>query len=216
MNNNDIDDIYYIFIDESGSINRKSFGSFLVSLFIVKKSNLNKVKKYSIKHIHKFKTDFKFGNCDEVKAHDLKKINKEHVIYDFCDNLLEFNTSYASWLNNKNSNEKWSNDKNATYNFMIKCAMQRWMENERPSINSKLMIVADNRSVKSTLLLNVENYLSHEFCVKNNSFKNICFQFMDSNKSWEIQVADYFSFYNYHIINKKIKRKQIRNIRTIH
>lgn len=73
MNNNDIDDIYYIFIDESGSINRKSFGSFLVSLFIVKKSNLNKVKKYSIKHIHKFKTDFKFGNCDEVKAHDLKK-----------------------------------------------------------------------------------------------------------------------------------------------
>lgn len=154
---------------------------------------------------------------NELKAHDFKANNKTQILYNFCERVLKGSFSCASYIDNKTINPKFLHDKNATYNFLVKLAIERAIDKGIIIENSSLIIRADNRNIKTSYRGSIETYLRTQLIIEKNFLNNVKVDFIDSKNNWGIQIADFLSFYNFSLINKKITNtKQKAYLRKVH
>lgn len=199
--------MYWIFIDESGSLNNNK-GYFSISLVIIHQENFNKTKKFFKRNIAKIKNNITNKNI-EIKGHFLKTTNqlyKLEFIVKEC--IYKYNQYICSYINNKQANQKWFDDKGATYNFMVKCAIERAFDNKIIEQNSHIKILSDQFTASRKYIGSLETYLITEFKLKKEWVKSITHEFVDSKKHWGVQLADFLSFHNF----RKIWSNKINKI----
>lgn len=211
---------YFIFIDESGSLNNFNLGSFIVTITILNKANYSKIKNTFKREQMKLKKLIDFDIKKELKAHTIKLENQLDGLQKIITKMQILGTNFCcSYVNNEGINPKWLNNKNITYNFMVKAAIERALDINLITPNSKLNIVADMRSSKLGKFdgESIKDYLIAEFVLNKEIFQQISFDFHDSKNRWDIQLVDYFSFWIFNsVVNKKIDPQIRDRFRKIH
>ncbi len=187
---------YTIYIDESMSINGiENTPDFSISLFIINETNFRCTK-----------SKFKRAIVSYWKKHNLYKVElkahylKVHKDLDFLEKTLSDclvnNKFVCSHISNRNIDQKWIKNKSATYNFMVKCAIERAYDNGYIEKGSKLLIQSDIRNISNDYKKSLEEYLIAELCLNKSLFSDIKQEYIDSKNHWGIQLADYLSFTN--------------------
>ncbi len=202
--------IYTIFIDESMSINGlKNAPDFSISLFIIDETNL----KSTIRKFKRAITSYwdKHNLCKvELKAHYLKENKSLDFLNKTLSACLENNQCVCSHIANTNIDFKWIKNKSATYNFMVKCAIERAFDNGYLEKGATLKIHSDIRNISNDYKKSLEEYLITELCLNQSLFCEIQHDYINSKIHWGIQLADYLSFTNNRKIIKSKKHKNCK------
>lgn len=196
-----------IFIDESGSINNKKISFFSITLVIIEANNYNKTKNNFKRYLRKIRNLENLDSKIELKAHFLKSIGKVNYIDEVIDLIInKLNNNYVCvYLNNETLNPKWLNDKGSTYNFLVKCAIERMLDLGLLTSNDEIVLISDMYCMQKKYIGTLQQYLISEFILNKDIFVSISHSYLDSRKNWGIQLADYMAFKNNRIIcNKKL------------
>lgn len=206
-----------IFIDESGSLNDKKISYFSITLVIIDEDKYNKTKNNFKRCIRKIRSKEQIDKNIEIKAHYLKTIGKLEYLENVLDliiNKLE-NKFICVYLDNKKLNPKLLNDKGSTYNFLVKCAIERMIDIGLLSNDDELLLISDTYCMQKKYMNTLQQYLISEFILNREIFSSIFHTYEDSRKNWGIQLADYLAFKNNRIIcNQKflINKKYFRYV----
>lgn len=202
-----------IFIDESGSINNKSISYFSITLVVIEKNNYNKTKNNFKRMVRKIRLHECIESNIELKAHFLKSIGKLEYIDQIIDiTINKLNNNYVCvYLNNKDLKPKWLNDKGSTYNFLVKCAIERLIDLGLLNIKDNLVLASDTYCMQKKFTGTLQQYLISEFIINKEFFTSITHCYLDSRKNWGIQLADYLAFKNNRVIcsNEIYKNKKL-------
>ncbi|MCR8613401.1 MAG: DUF3800 domain-containing protein [Mycoplasma sp.] len=206
------DGMIYIFIDESGSLNNKNVGLFSVSLVFVKKNDSSWLKNHFKRNIKKLKNKLGIPLKNELKAHDFVKNKKLYDLFNFIKEIKSVK-SYSSYILNKGIDNRYLKNKNVTFNFLVKSALERAVENiDYFKVKQDIKIIVDNREIATGSLKSLKDYLDAEFIVKKDIFKNIELEYMDSRRHWGVQLADFFSYLNYWNVKNSNSKPNNRKI----
>ena len=201
----------YVFIDESGSLNNKSIGIFSVSLVFIHSDNLSHAKNYFKRSVKKFKKEMNIEIKDELKAHNFVKNKKIKMLLDFTEtNKNVF--AFSAYINNEDINKKFLRNKNVTYNFLVKLALERAIEKLFWLNNEEIEILADNRKIGTGSLNSLHEYLEAEFIVQRDALSSIKLDYIDSHTHWGIQLADFYSYANYYYAKEQTPKSNNRKV----
>ncbi len=197
--------MYWIYIDESMSINgQPNGGDFSISLVIINESNYRRTKSSFKRFIKKFKSINKLDNV-EIKGELLKKMKAIDFLETTLEACLEGNNFICAHIANNGIQEKWLKNKSATYNFMVKCAIERAIERGMIAEGDDLRILSDNRNISNDYKKSLQEYLNIQLSLENNHNLTIIHDYVDSKLNWGVQLADFLSFRNNRLIIKSRK-----------
>ena len=195
---------YFIFIDESGSLNNKGEGYFSVSGVIFPEEYFSKIKNWCKRNFNKARKLASFSYNTELKASKLRSAKTLGFLYEFYNEIQQVAKILCIYFNNKNINKKWLEDKNATFNFMIKKLIIKAITLGFIKTHDEIQIIADKRHESIKYFWSIEQYLNKMF-VDKNLLKSLIFSYINSKNSWEITIADWISFINYRKIQTPLK-----------
>lgn len=207
---------YLIYVDESGSINNRGKDGtlFSISLCFISQKNMVKMKNWFKREIKNLKSELRIKNTVELKAHYLIKNGKKKILWNLINRIREkYVTDYSAYILNENINFKWLKNKNVTYNFMIKSALERIFEiNQEINHQDSINIIIDNREIKTGSFNSLNEYLFTTFVLERQIISNVKCQFSDSKNHWGIQMADFISWANYDEARNKSNLRRKRKI----
>ena len=198
---------YFIFIDESGSLNNKGEGFFSVSGVLFEEQYFSKIKNWCKRNFNKARKLVSFSLGVELKAHKLRSAKSLPFLYNFYEEIKKISQILCIYFNNVNINKKWLEDKNATFNFMIKKLILKAITLGFIKCEDEIQIIADKRHESIKYFWSIEKYLNKMF-VDKNLLKSLSFSYVDSKNRWEITIADWVSFINYRKIKTPLKCRQ--------
>ena len=174
---------YYLFIDESQTLNKFNKNNFSISIVIIKEENYKKTKNKFKKLIGKYKIHNNLDKNVEIKGHFLKLKNDILFVDKIFEKCILENNFICSFIRNKTISEKFLKDKGTTYNFMIKCGIERAISNGFILNDSELIIYSDVFNKSKIFDKTLENYLNLVFVFECNKLSKISHQYIDSKKS---------------------------------
>lgn len=191
-----------IFIDESGSINNKKISFFSITLVVIESNNYNKTKNNFKRRLRKIRNMENIDPNIELKAHFLKSIGKAQYVDEIIDLAInQLNNNFVCvYLDNQTLNPKWLNDKGSTYNFLVKCAIERMIDLGLLKHDDEIVIISDTYCMQKRFLGTLQQYLISEFILNKEMFLSISHTYLDSRKNWGVQLADYLAFRNNRLI----------------
>lgn len=206
---------YSIYIDESGSINGMDLDDsiFSVSLSIVPDDKQASLKNWFKREIKKHKKNLGIDLNDELKAHSFIDNEKKGELIKFVEEIRRrIVKDFSAFLINKGLNSKWLENKNITYNFLVKCAIERAISKGELKNNDEIEIFADMREISTGSFNSLSEYLKASFILESNIFKSLKVDFIDSKSNWKIQLADFISYANYNEIRNNVNLENKRKI----
>lgn len=197
---------YFIFVDESGSLNDKSEGYFSVSGILIQEKYFTTTKNWCKRNFNKIRKLVSFPKATELKANKLRSEKSLAFLYEFYAELEKVSKILCIYFNNKNIDKKWLEDKNATFNFMIKKLILKAITLGFLKYTDEIQIIADKRHESVKYFWSIEQYLNR-MLVDKNLLKSLSFSYVDSYNHWEITLADWVSFINYRKIRTPLKNR---------
>ncbi len=206
----------YIYIDESGTINKNLNFKFIVCLLQVdntsdrdklKKSYKRFVQKYykKLKACDEDNKMFKLGKFSELKASSFSQELKKDFLNFFSSNQY-FKLNYVVVDNNELQNNFLNASR--SFNYCVKNCLNEIINSETLIINSKIVVQLDERNEKADTRYFLKEYLNVELGIKSNFQDPFEIGYFDSSNNALIQLADVFSnIYYSNEINGNYKKE---------
>jgi len=204
---------HYVYIDESGSINRACIGDeyFVVALLYVRDKEKLKLifKRFINKNINSLKkldkadkmfTDEKFV---ELKGSALNTSMKRRFLKFFAQNNL-FKVIYIK-VHNSSLESKFCENSARSFNYLIRKTTQVLFD-KKVFEQGDYFLHIDERNIRTDSRRTLEDYLNTELRLNLGYESNFKIQYFDSCNNKLIQIADVLSniFYS-SIYNRRLK-----------
>ncbi len=154
-------------------------GDFSISLLIIEDSNFKKTKNTFKRSIKKFRSKNNLDNI-EIKGELLKNMKALSFLDSTLDICLKDNNFICTHIANNNIDEKWLKNKSGTYNFMVKCAIERAVERGMIEKGEELRIFSDNRNISNDYKKSLQEYLSIQLSLEKDYKLIISHNYVDS------------------------------------
>ena len=143
----------------------------------------------------------------ELKGSCLTYEMKSKFIDEICiDNAIDV---YFITINNTRVNDSLYDNKARAFNFVLKSAFISFYEKGILQCDD-IFLHCDNRNVKTKTLYLLEEYLMTELVLGNGYYKSFKAEYLQSENSIFVQIADIFANFHYSSsFNKKYKSKLI-------
>ncbi len=199
-----------LYIDESGTMNCEKGDKFIISIVRVLDNKSLKVKfkrcisKYidDLKECDKKQKMFKNGKFIELKGCALSLPVKKNIA-DYLSKSRDFEV-YIIELDNKKIDSKLYKDRSRAFNYMIKLALEFFINKGFFNKHEEYRIIIDERNVKVEAKRSLDDYLNTSLQLDEKLTDEIQVEYHDSAQERFIQIADFFAnFYYSQCVNGK-------------